>query len=215
MGRHGFCFVAPVTDISLVLLDLNGVLYHYDRAARVAVVAAVAGCDEAAVQAAIWDSGFEDAGDAGAMDADAYLGGFGAAIGYEITEAEWVAALKNAIAPIPEALGLFARARPAVGCAVLTNNNLLVQRHFSVLYPEAAALVGDRAFVSAEFRTRKPEAAVYRACLARLGVPPAATLFIDDSEANVQGAIAAGLAGHHCRQPSDLAGILNDRGLIV
>jgi HAD superfamily hydrolase (TIGR01509 family) len=204
----------PVTEISLVLFDLNGVLYQYDRAVRIAALAAISGCDEASIKAAIWDSGFEDSGDAGAVDADAYLPGFGAAIGYGLSEAAWVAALRAAIAPVPAALGLLPRIRPAVACAVLTNNNLLVQKHFSTLYPEIATRVGKRAFVSAEFGARKPEPVVYRNCLARLGVAPAAALFIDDSEANVAGAVAAGLEGHHCRGPGDLAAVLSGRGLV-
>jgi glucose-1-phosphatase len=204
-----------VTDVSLILFDLNGVLYQYDRAVRIAALATVSGRGEAAIQAAIWDSGFEDSGDAGAVDADAYLAGFGAAISYGLTEAAWVAALRGSIAPIPAALGLLPRIRPAVACAVLTNNNLLVQKHFSTLYPEVAARVGKRAFVSAEFGARKPEPAVYRSCLARLGVAPAAALFIDDGEANVAGAVAAGLEAHHCRGPAELAAALSGRGLVT
>jgi glucose-1-phosphatase len=207
--------VVAVTDISVVLFDLNGVLYQYDRAVRIAALSAVSGRDEAAIEAAVWDSGFEDSGDAGAVDADAYLAGFGAAIGYGLSEVSWVAALRAAIAPIPAALGLLPRIRPAVACAVLTNNNLLVRKHFSTLYPEVAVRVGNRAFVSAEFGARKPEPAVYRSCLARLGVAPAAALFIDDSEANVTGAVAAGLEGYHCRGPVDLAAALSGRGLVI
>ncbi len=145
-----------VTDIALILFDLNGVLYRYDRDRRIAYLASVAKQSSAAVKAAIWDSGFEDSGDAGALDAAAYLRGFGARIGFDLSEAEWVAAQKVAVMPIADTLVLLPRIDPAVQCAVLTNNNLLVLRHFSTLYPEVAALVGDRACVSAEFGIRKP-----------------------------------------------------------
>ena len=70
-----------MTEISLILLDLNGVLYHYDREARVDALASTSHLSPALIKAAIWDSGFEDCGDAGAFDAEAYLQGFGAAIG--------------------------------------------------------------------------------------------------------------------------------------
>jgi putative hydrolase of the HAD superfamily len=206
--------VAPVAEISLILLDLNGVLYRYDRDARIAHLASVAKRSPAAVKAAIWDSGFEDSGDAGALDATAYLHGFGACIGYDLAEAEWVAAQQVAVTPIAPTLALLPRIRPAVRCAVLTNNNLLVLRHFGTLYPEVAALVGDRACVSAEFGVRKPDPEAYRRCLVRLGVAPAATLFVDDSSANVAGALEAGLHGYEYVGSEELAAEIRGLGLL-
>jgi glucose-1-phosphatase len=203
-----------MTEISLILLDLNGVLYHYDREARVDALASTSHLSPALIKAAIWDSGFEDRGDAGAFDAEAYLLGFGVAIGCNLPEAEWVTALHAAITPIPEALALMHRIRTNITCAVLTNNNLLVRRHFSTLYPEVAVRVGKRAYVSAEFGARKPDPDVYRRCLAKLGVEPAAGLFIDDSEPNVAGARAAGLNGHHSTHSDDLMAALQERGLL-
>lgn len=203
-----------MTEISLILFDLNGVLYHYDREARVNALASVSGRSPALIKAAIWDSGFEDSGDAGALDADSYLRGFASAVGHDLSEAEWVTALSAAITPIPVALALMPRIRTGVTCAVLTNNNLLVRRHFSTLYPEIAARVGNQAYVSAEFGASKPDPDAYRRCLARLGAEPAAALFIDDSQANVAGARAAGLAGHHSTSPEDLMAELRGRGLL-
>jgi len=43
--------------------------------------------------------------------------------------------------------------------------------------------------------TKYSATAVYRRCLAEIGVAPEETLFIDDSVANVAGARAAGLVG--------------------
>jgi putative hydrolase of the HAD superfamily len=206
--------VAPVTEISLILFDLNGVLYRYDRDARIAHLASVSGRSEAAIKAAIWESGFEDSGDAGVLDAAAYLRGFGARIGYDLGEDQWVAAQVAAVAPIAETVGLLPRLRPEVRCAVLTNNNLLVLRHFSTLYPEVAALVGDFACVSAEFGARKPDPEAYRRCLGRLGVVPAATLFVDDAAANVAGARAAELHGLEYTGPEALAAEFGRYGLL-
>jgi glucose-1-phosphatase len=107
------------------------------------------------------------------------------------------------------------RIRTDVTCAVLTNNNLIVLRHFSRLYPEVAARVHERACVSAEFGARKPEPNAYRRCLVRLGAEPAAAQFIDDSQANVEGARAAGLNGHRSDSAEDLAVALRSRGLLL
>jgi putative hydrolase of the HAD superfamily len=202
------------TEISLILFDLNGVLYRYDRDARIRYLASIAKRAPAAVQTAIWDSGFEDNGDAGTVDAVTYLHGFGASIGYDLTEPDWVAAQRIALTPIVPTLSLLPRIRPAVRCAVLTNNNLLVRRYFSTLYPEVAALVGSRAYVSAEFGARKPDPDVYRRCLGRLGVAPAAALFVDDSAANVAGARTAGLHGYDYISSAELAAAFAARGLL-
>lgn len=48
-------------DISLILFDLNGVLYRYDRDRRIAALSATTGVPPDAIAAAIWDSGFEAA----------------------------------------------------------------------------------------------------------------------------------------------------------
>ena len=204
-----------MAGISLVLLDLNGVLYRYDRDVRIAHLASVCGWTAAAVRAAIWDSGFEDSGDAGALDADGYLAAFGARIGCDLPESEWVEAQRAAVEPIGPTIRLLPRLRADVACAVLTNNNLLVARHFEDLYPEVAALVEGRALVSAAFGLGKPEPEVYRRCLQRLGVPPAAALFVDDSEANVAGARAAGLRGHVYVSPGQLETELHKLGLLA
>ncbi len=204
-----------MVDISLILFDLNGVLYRYDRDARIAHIAAISGRSPDAVKTSIWDSGFEDSGDAGALDAAAYLRGFGACIGYALTEADWVAAQLAAVTAIAGTVALLPRIRPAVQSAVLTNNNLLVLLHFSTLYPEVAALVGDRACVSAEFGVRKPDPDAYRRCLNRLGVAPAQTLFVDDSAANVAGARVAGLHGYDYTDPAALAAELGRYGLLT
>jgi glucose-1-phosphatase len=206
--------VNHVTEISLILFDLNGVLYRYDRDARIGHLASIANRSSNAVLTAIWNSGFEDSGDAGVLDADTYLRGFGACIGYDITEADWVAAQQVALTPIAATLGLLPRIRPEVRCAVLTNNNLLVLRHLATLYPEVAASVGNRACVSAEFAVRKPDPEVYRRCLVRLGVAPEQALFVDDSVANVAGAHDAGLHSHEYIGPEELATVLSTRGLL-
>ena len=203
-----------MTRISLILFDLNGVLYRYDREARIAHLASVTKRPSDRVKAVIWDSGFEDSGDAGALDADGYLRGFASCLGCDLTEADWVAAQQVAVEPIAATLALLSRIRPGVRYGVLTNNNLLVLRHFSTLYPEVAALVGDRASVSAEFGARKPDPDAYRSCVLRLGVSPAATLFVDDNAANVAGSVTAGLAGYAYTGAAELAAELGRRGLL-
>jgi putative hydrolase of the HAD superfamily len=203
-----------VTSIDLVLFDLNGVLYRYDRDARIAALAALANQEPDAVKAAIWDSGFEDSADGGGMDADAYLSGFGARIGFSLTEADWLGTLRASLSPMAETMALVRNLRPGVRFAVLTNNHMLVLRHFAALYPEAASLAGEAACVSAMFGLRKPNAEVYRRCLRRFGAAPETALFIDDNAANADGAREAGLRSFRYTDPAALAAELRDAGAL-
>ena len=182
--------------ITTVLFDMNDVLFRYVRGERVAYLARISGKTEAAVEASVWGSGFEDSGDEGAMDADAYLAGFGERLGCPLTREEWAQALRAAVTPIPETLALAALVRRRARVAVLTNNNLLVKRAVDTVFPELRPVFDEDFFVSAEFHARKPQPEVYLGCLSRLGAEPDVTLFIDDSAKNVSGAERAGLRAH-------------------
>jgi putative hydrolase of the HAD superfamily len=189
--------VARASEIGLVLFDVNGVLYRYDKPARLAALARLSGMEPAAIDQAIWASGFEDAGDAGELDAEAYLRGFGARLSHRLTPEDFVAALAAALFPIPPMLDLARRVGERARLAVLTNNNLLVRAHMSALYPDLVPLFGAAICASAEQRARKPTPEAYLRCLARLGEAPARCLFIDDSAENIAGAAEAGLHTHH------------------
>jgi HAD superfamily hydrolase (TIGR01509 family) len=183
--------------VALVLFDMAGVLCRYEKDKRIAVLSRMSGMAPEAIDAAIWGSGFEDAGDAGAMDGAAYLRGFGAAIGYPLTLAEWTEAKAASLTPDTGVLDLARRVAATTRVAVLTNNSILVRDQISILFPELPAIFGDGIHVSAEFGARKPDVAAFLGCLAVLGVAPGDTLFIDDNAANVAGAERAGLQAHH------------------
>ncbi len=199
---------------SLILFDLNGVLYAYNREVRIARLAAIANRPADDIRHAIWDSGFEDLGDTGVMDGPTYLHGFASRIGYDLSESEWLAALQAAVAPITGVLDLLPYIHPDVSCAVLTNNNHLVQRHFQALYPEVAHTIGDRVCVSAEFGARKPDPECYRRCLAKLQTAPQEVWFVDDNAGNVGGARKAGLRIHHFRDVRRFGAEARRRGLL-
>ena len=165
---------------------------------------------------AIWASGYEDLGDAaGALNVDAYLSGFAERLGGTLTLDAWVAALRAALTPLPEALGLAAAVGRRAQIAVLTNNNLLVAREIDSVFPELRPIFGDNIFVSAQFRARKPDPEVYRRCLSRLGASTEAALFVDDSVKNVAGAERrAGLSGHVYVNAGALAETFRRAGLL-
>ncbi len=203
----------PMTvKTSLVIFDMHDVLCRYDRERRLADLAQLSGQTAAAIDRSIWQSGFETLSDAGQLDAAAYLAGFGARLGYPITLRQWLDNRKLAMTPMPEVLALLAELRVTV--AVLTNNHVLVREHLGWLFPELLALCGRQFYVSAQFGAAKPDPAVYRACVAAAGAAPSETLFVDDSAANVQGALAAGLQAYRFTDAPALAATLRDRGVL-
>ncbi len=68
--------------------------------------------------------------------------------------------------------------------------------------------------VSGEIGLIKPDRAIYDRHVEVFDLDPAASLFIDDSPANVEGAIAAGWQGIHFRDPAQLRRDLAELGLL-
>ena len=60
---------------------------------------------------------------------------------------------------------------------------------------------------------RKPSPEAYAAALAHLGVPPSRLLFVDDRQANVDGALAAGIAAIRFESAAQLEAELRARGV--
>jgi len=203
-----------MSAISLVLFDVNGVLYGYDKPARVACLSRITGKAPAAIECAIWRSGFEDQGDAGAMSAEEYLHRFGQHLGHALAVNEWAEALLASLAPIPPMLLLASRIGARAKLGVLTNNNLLVRDWMDRLFPALRPIFGDTICVSSEFGIRKPEPDVYKRTVARLGAAAEQSLFIDDSAANVAGAEQAGLLGHCHTDETALVARLTTLGLL-
>ena len=59
----------------------------------------------------------------------------------------------------------------------------------------------DGGVISSEVHLLKPEPEMYRALVERYGLEPARTLFIDDTEKNVEGAMDCGIHGFHMSHP--------------
>ncbi|HEY3687921.1 MAG TPA: HAD family phosphatase [Streptosporangiaceae bacterium] len=72
---------------------------------------------------------------------------------------------------------------------------------------DARGLAGfmDAIVLSCEFGAAKPDAAIYRHALDRLGVEPSAALFVDDTEANVAAARGLGMTAHLHRDTASTA----------
>jgi len=190
---------------ALVLFDMEGVLSHYDRSARVDHLSALSGQAPDAVRHAIWGSGLEARADGGQISDDDYLSALGVLLGCPIHRDDWLAARRASITPYTEVIALAARMAERSRIAVLTNNCRLVTDYIGYLNPPVAQLFGPHVYASASFGAAKPAAQAYLRCLDQLGVRADETLFIDDTDTNVAGAINAGLHGYKFVSPDALA----------
>lgn len=200
----------PAQALELVVFDLDGVLCDFDSAARLDHLSRCTGLAPAHIQAATFGGEFERAAEAGRYPSgEEYLAAFRRQLGTWLSREDWVAARRAAMRERPAMLALVARLRRAVPVAILTNNGALLLEAIPELVPGVHALFRERCHASFEFGTRKPEPLVYRRLLARLGTPAGRTLFVDDSPANVAGAVAAGLGGVVFEGPDRLEATLS------
>ncbi len=104
-----------------------------------------------------------------------------------------------------------AKLRPAgYRTALLSNMQWDMIAHVRSRFPWLLGF--DHQILSAEVHLIKPDAAIYQLCLERLGVQPADAIFIDDREANVDGARSIGINAWLFRSVGELHRDLDSLG---
>jgi HAD superfamily hydrolase (TIGR01509 family) len=177
-----------------VIFDMDGVLCRYQLRRRLEGLSRLSGRTPEAIESAIWGSGFEEEADSGRYaSGDEYLRAFGERLGHPINRAEWIAARRASMTPMPEVLELVEALRANSKVALLSNNGPLTEETFGELFPEAAILFGPAAFFSWSFGIKKPNPEIYGRTTRLLDIDPVDAVFIDDKAHNVSGAEAAGL----------------------
>lgn len=74
----------------------------------------------------------------------------------------------------------------------------------------------DGTLISADEKVMKPQPEIYRLCMARFGLKPEECIFIDDVQANIDGAVACGISGVVFRgDVSALRSSLKDTGIRI
>jgi len=182
--------------INAVVFDMDGVLCDYRIERRLALLAAWSGRSADAIHAAIWQSGFEDDAERGALSADDYLTGFGERMGYPLTADQWIEARRVAMEPDVAVLSLARQLDRDCVVGMLTNNPWLLKRHIAEVFPAVPEIFGARAIFSAELGRSKPDPEAYRRLADRLEVAPNEILYFDDDEPLVMGAREAGLTAY-------------------
>ncbi len=199
---------------ALVLFDLDDVLVGYDHRARIETMARRTGTHVECVHRALFESGVEAAADRGELDGPGTVAAFARELGATVTLEDWIQARAAGMSARPEVQALASAVSARAGVAVLTNNGLLLRDHLARMHPPLFPLFAGRVHCSAQYRRSKPDPAIYRDCVAALGVAPADTLFIDDKAANADGARLAGLHAHHFTDAAGLRAALQTLDLL-
>lgn len=96
---------------------------------------------------------------------------------------------------------------------MLSNNNEISIKRSSKMFADAGIPMDKifrKRFLSYQMKALKPSAAFYKRVMEEIGRPSDELLFIDDSQTNVDGAIAAGLPAVYYKPGTDLAALLAD-----
>lgn len=198
------------------IFDLDDVLAGYDLGKRLAVLEDMTGIAADDIKARLWDSGFEDAADAGAYpDAHSYLDAFNAHLGFSLTRAQWIEARGRAMQPFDDMLGLARKLGRRGTIAVLTNNVPLMQDGLCELLPQAMEVFGERVYFSCAMKLAKPDPQIYLETARACGVAPQHCLFSDDKQENALGAQQAGMIGVQFRSYGQFVAALDAAGVAI
>lgn len=112
---------------------------------------------------------------------------------------------------LPGARELLDELRPHYRLAALSNSNALHWGQLMDAHGLGSAF--DEALSSHEVGYRKPAREMYQAALSRLRVEPAAVLFLDDSQTNVDAAAAMGMQAARAQGVDGVRRVLAERGV--
>lgn len=94
---------------------------------------------------------------------------------------------------------------------MLSNNNAICLPYSRAMFADAGIPLEDifkKCFFSFEMKALKPSAAFYKEVVEQIGLPAEEMFFIDDSQRNVDGSIAAGLPAVYYEPGTDLEALI-------
>ena len=111
----------------------------------------------------------------------------------------------------PEKIELLKRLSKKYDLYMLSNNNPVCLPHAVTMFEEAGFPMYEgfkKCYMSFEMKALKPSEKFYKAVVEDIALPAEQMLFIDDSQKNVEGAVAAGLPAVYYQPGTDLASML-------
>lgn len=189
----------------LYFFDFDKTLYAYNFRMRLPAFSLITGVSEYHLAKTWWAAGYESQAEAGAWATSAeYLDKFTAITGARLTLENWQEARALASTRIPGSVDALARAATLGTASLLSNNPAPFGESLETLAPDVAAIVGKNRLVSYQLGIRKPDPAIYKLAVSKLGGRPEDTFFADDSASNVAGAASIGIHAHQLTYVDDV-----------
>lgn len=126
-----------------------------------------------------------------------------------VDEAFWQILLSIA----PEKIDLLKRLSGKYDLYMLSNNNPVCLPRSEAMFEEAGFPIYEnfkKCYMSFQMKALKPSEKFYKAVVTDIPLPAEEMIFVDDSQTNVDGAIAAGLPAVYYKPGTDLASVLAD-----
>lgn len=196
--------------VTILLLDLTGVLYDYSHRARVAALAQASGRSPAQVEDIVFASGFFRRCVRGQMDEPAMREYLGQELGLhgDALDRAW----PGGWTPRTAAMQLLRRLHPDVERALVTNNDALMTALLRTAEPIGALV--PRMLCSGDLGVGKPDPGAFSAALRILGVRAEDARFVDDTRANVAAAASLGIQSAHTPDTAAFEAALRGWGLL-
>ncbi len=184
--------------MTLFFFDFDKTLFAYDFHIRLPALSLVTGVSQYQLAKTWWAGGYEIRAESGEWrECDEYFAEFTRVTGAKLTLETWQETRALASTAIPGSVAALAHAATLGSVCVLSNNPAPFAASLTLLAPDVAAIVGDNRLVSCDLGTRKPDPAIFRLALDRMGATAEETFFTDDSASNIAGAESIGITGHH------------------
>ncbi|MFL5327709.1 MAG: HAD family hydrolase [Gemmataceae bacterium] len=190
--------------IRAILFDFGNVVGFFDHRRATKRFAPAAKLSEDEMFDQIYSNHLEHEFESGRMSADEFVAHVTNMIGYDKSHEEFQTAFVDIFTPNPPVMALIPRLKPRYKLVLASNTNELHSAHFRATYADVLRHF-DALGMSFEAGVRKPDPEFYRYCARLAGVAPSECLFIDDVEANVEGARAVGMQAIQYSPDIDLA----------
>jgi putative hydrolase of the HAD superfamily len=189
--------------ISAVCFDLGKVLLHFDWKIMLDRIAQKSPLSPEEISRLLKEDPQAIAYETGTITSAKFFSHLKKRLKYKGTAKELRAAFSEIFTPLTEHITLAALLAPHYPLAIISNTNEAHIVHAEATY-SFFSLFRARIY-SHQVKAMKPDRAIYQAALAALGgIDPLETLFIDDLEPNILGAVKLGWQTIHLRPEVDL-----------
>ena len=199
-----------VPHIERVVFDIGGVLCTFTPDRRLEALCHLTGFEPTRVHDAVWGSGLDAAADRGDFSLDENVAAVRGALSNRLDEARLFEAWALAFSPDPIVAGIADSLE--VSCSAFSNNGPLLKACVSrrlIDLPDACRPV----IYSWQLGAAKPERPAFQRAAMLLGTEPEHLLLVDDSAANVSGALDSGWQALLFPGPTELHRSLDGLGV--